>query len=126
MHSLRKSKGDTDSAIDWLFDHRYASSSVLEHGVDPYFACGGDGAALLKDYASHTYVDLDNLDDSRLNKFFTSSHVSSMLNVVELNADMIADVVMRVIPRSWKGVDVAPVSSLLYDRGLVKSFPNHH
>jgi hypothetical protein len=112
--ALRKNKGDKDRAIDWLSDYSRESHLPFEHGFEPYFLCSGDCASLLRDYASHTFVDLDILEEARLQKFFRSSHVSSQLNVVELSPKMIADIVIRVIPGSWRGIDHVSVSCVSF------------
>jgi hypothetical protein len=111
--ALRKNNGDKDRAIDWLSDYSKQLHGPFEHRLEPYFVCSGDCASLLKDYASQTYVDPEILEDARLQNFFCSSHVSSVLNVVKLSPNMIADIVIRVIPVSWRGIDHAPVSVAL-------------
>jgi hypothetical protein len=108
--ALRKNKGDKDRAIDWLSDYSKELHVPFEHGFEPYFVCSGDCASLLRDYASHTYVDLEDLEEARLQKFFCSSQVSSLLNVVKVSPNMIADIIIRVIPGSWRGIDHVSVS----------------
>ena len=110
MHALRISKGDSDAAINWLFDHRHDLNKPFDYRVDPYFVCSGEIALLLKDFASNTYVDLYTLGDARLKSFF-SLNGTSTLNFVEIVPEMIADVVIRVIPGSWIGVDSVRVSN---------------
>jgi hypothetical protein len=122
--ALRKNKGDKDRAIDWLSDYSKELHVPFEHGFEPYFVCSGDCASLLRDYASHTYVDLEDLEESRLQKFFCSSHVSSLLNVVKLSPNMIADIVIRVIPGSWRGIDHVSVSGVSFYNPVMSYLPS--
>ncbi len=105
-HSLRINKGDVDSSMEWLLKYRYEDEAVsVLPGVDPYLVCGSDCASLLQANASDTFVNLDIIEDPGLKKFFSSGAASSRLNVLSLQPDMLADIVARSIPRSWRGND---------------------
>uniref|UniRef100_A0A7S3QAL4 Uncharacterized protein n=1 Tax=Chaetoceros debilis TaxID=122233 RepID=A0A7S3QAL4_9STRA len=108
MHALRISKDNIDSAMEWLLTNRYSNeASTVQHGVDPYLVCNEDTASLLRKSASNTFVDLEMVNDPSLRKFFTSGAVSSSLNVLPLQSNMLADVVARAVPSEWRGKESA-------------------
>ena len=62
LHALRKFSNNLDSAIEWLFDHRYDAADAVVHGLDPYFVCRGAAADILST-SLHMYVDEETLED---------------------------------------------------------------
>ena len=107
-HSLRVNKGDVDSAMEWLLKYRYEDEAVtVQVGVDPFLICGADSASLLMANAADTFVQLDDIENPSLKKFFSSGAASSQLNILPLQPDMLADVVARSVPRSWRGNESA-------------------
>ena len=100
--------GDINSAMEWLLAHRYDdSASNMQENLDPYILCNGEGASLLLVRAAETFIDADQIEDSLVRHFFTKLASTQMLNVVALESDMLADIVMRAIPREWCGCDSA-------------------
>ena len=107
-HSLRVSKGDVNLAMEWLLKYRYEDEAVsVQHGVDPYLICNADSSSLLMPNASKTFVNLEAVDDPKLKKFFASGAASKHLNLLSLQPEMLADVVIRSIPRKWRGNESA-------------------
>mmetsp|Transcript_18718 Transcript_18718/g.38290 ORF Transcript_18718/g.38290 Transcript_18718/m.38290 type:complete len:3824 (+) Transcript_18718:165-11636(+) len=103
LHALRKFSGNLDSAIEWLFDHRYEASSSVVHGLDPYFVCGGAAAEILST-SPHMYVDEESLEDAPvLSKLYKSPSLQQVMNVTSLTPEMLGDVVNRAIPPDWRG-----------------------
>ncbi len=108
MHSLRMFEGDINSAMEWLLLHRYDDSeSYTQDILDPYILCDGEGASLLSVRAAETYIDADQIEDSLVRHFFKKLASTQMLNLVALESDMLADIIMRAIPREWCGCDSA-------------------
>lgn len=103
LHALRKFSGNLESAIEWLFDHRYEASSSVVHGLDPYFVCGGAAAEILST-SPHMYVDEESLEDAPvLSKLYKSPSLQQVMNVTSLTPEMLGDVVNRAIPPDWRG-----------------------
>lgn len=109
MHALRVSKDDIDAAMEWLLANRYSDEAVtIQYGIDPYLICGKDSASLLMENAAGTFIDLEQIRDHGLKKFLSSGAVSSALNIVPLQGDMLADIVSRALPNDWRGNESAP------------------
>ena len=107
-HSLRINDNNVDLAMEWLLKYRYEDDAVkVQAGIDPFLICSSESTSILKFNASDTFVDLDCVEDPKLKRFFTSGAASSQLNILLLQSDMLADVVARSIPRSWRGNDSA-------------------
>ncbi len=107
-HSLRVSKGNVDAAMEWLLKYRYEDEAVsVQHGIDPYLACDAESALLLMPNASNTFVNLETVEDPKLKKFFGSGAASKHLNLLSLQPEMLADVVVRSVPRKWRGHESA-------------------
>ena len=105
-HSLRVNNNNVDMAMEWLLKYRYEKEALsVQPGIDPFLICGSDSASLLKSNASDTFLSLEDIEDVSLKKFFSSGAASSQLNILPLQPDMLADVVARSIPRSWRGND---------------------
>jgi hypothetical protein len=125
--ALRKNKGDVNTAMEWLIETKSSSgvggkdtgddasksnATCLEFGIDPFFVSDDrELTFLLKDRASHTFVDLLPLKqhNPQLYKLFKLSALST-LNVVMLEPSLIADVVSWVLPPTRKGAEDANVS----------------
>ena len=111
MHALRVSKDNIDAAMEWLLTNQYGDEAVsVKHGIDPYLVCSEDSASLLRKSAPNTFIDLELINDPGLRKFFGSGAASSSLNILPLQADMLADIVSRAVPSDWRGNDSAPWS----------------
>ncbi len=109
VHALRVSKDNFDTATEWLLTNRYSDeASTVQYGIDPYLVCSKESANLLRKNAAHTFIDIDMVNDPGLRKFFISGAVSSALNILPLQAEMLPDIVARAIPRSWRGKESAP------------------
>jgi len=108
IHSLRINNGDVDTSMEWLLKYRYEDEAItILPGIDPYLVVEADSASLLQVNASESIVKLSDIDDPGLKKFFLSGAASTRLNILPLQPDMLADVVARSIPRSWRGNDSA-------------------
>ena len=109
IHALRISKNNVDVAMEWLLSNRYSDEAVsVQDGVDPYLLCSEDTASLLRQSAAHSIVELEQIADPGLRKFFGSGVVSATLNIVQLQGDMLADIVSRAVPVEWRGREAAP------------------
>ncbi len=109
IHALRVSKDNFDAATEWLLTNRYSDeASTVQHGIDPYLVCNKESASLLRKNAAHTFIDIDMVNDPGLRKFFISGTVSSALNILTLQTEMLPDIVARAIPRNWRGKESAP------------------
>ena len=108
-HALRISGNNVDRAMEWLLTNRYSDEAVsVQFGVDPYLVCSENSASLLRQSVPDTFVDLGLVNDPGLKKFFDSGAVSAALNVLTLQDDMLADIVLRAVPSDWRGSDSAP------------------
>lgn len=108
LHALRLSSNDIDAAMDWLLTNKHSDTGAkVEYGVDPFLVCETDCASLLRN-ATDTFVDLNQIEDPILKNFFTSIDVSTHLNTLVVQPDMIADILERALPISWRGKDVVP------------------
>ena len=108
IHALRISKNDVDTAMDWLLTNTHGDTATkVEYGIDPFFVCDTDCASLLRN-ATDTFINLNHIEDPIIKKFFVSIDVSTHLNTIVVQSDMIADILERALPISWRGKDVVP------------------
>ena len=95
--------------MEWLLTNIYGDEAVsVQFGVDPYLVCSENSASLWRQSVPDTFVDLGLVNDPGLKKFFDSGAVSAALNVLALQDDMLADIVLRAVPSDWRGSDSAP------------------
>lgn len=110
IRALRLSKNDLDTAMDWLLANQHVDETAnsIQHDIDPYLICNNDSSILLKTKAADTYVDLGTIKDQVLIKFFSSGATSSFLNMLIFEPDMLADVIQRALPLSFRERECVP------------------
>ena len=111
MHALRKCDGNFDEAINFLFSDEYDASSVVPR-IDPYLICTCDEVELLK-RAKGTFLNLDQIADNRLKKFFSSDDLMRTMNLQVFSLALIPDLVTRAIPKTWRNIESVCVSFFL-------------
>ena len=108
LHALRRFSNNLEDAIEWLFEHRHEAPSVVTHGIDPYFICGGAAAEILSP-SPNMYINEANLEDFPvLLKLFKNKKLQRRMNVISHEPEMLADAVARAIPMHWRDREAAP------------------